>query len=207
MVGHHLGRHGMAFDRPQGPVRMIDIQGGQRVVQLHAGAEIAFDGSHVPPVIRLAVGIGDDVLPKIISIDPPRPAGLGQDVPPEIVPAAGGFRVPVQLIEQDAGIENIVSHGNESLVAFPGNRLERSRFFPELFDPPVRIDADGLEGTALGDGQGDRGNGDVGVLFEMPADHRPNVTRIDLVGSEDEDEIGPAFADRAEIFVHGIRRS
>ena len=192
------------------PFLVVQVEHGERADQVLMCLEEGVDGTHVAPVVLVAVGgSGDIVELEVVNAGLAAGHEVGNDVASHVVARIGAFAVAEDSLDQRFRVENIVAHGREDLVRGVGQADGVLRLLPEITDavrrPGVDLDDAELVGQAdrLTDGRdGRRGSGSYVSL-----DHLAEVHPIHVVGSDDDDDVGLLIVDQVETLQDRVRGS
>jgi WD40 repeat protein len=120
------------------------------------------------------------------------------------LPAHKGTIYGLQFIDQDVGLEDIVSHRHERHVFAPGDAGRVFRLLDELMDAVVCVSTHDAEAGGVTGVHRECGDGQVRFTGDVLAHDFAEVHAVELVATEDEEVIMPAFEEVAQILPHGI---
>ena len=143
-----LGRRQLRLVGPQRPVRVVEVEDGVHLDEVHRGLVVGVDRPHVPPVLRLLLVL----VPEEVGEDPlARRHQPRDDVAAEVVGGVG-LGVALQLAHEHVHVEDVDAHRAEAGAR--GSRARRggaSRLLPEADDARVVVDLEHAEAARLGE--------------------------------------------------------
>jgi hypothetical protein len=110
-------------------------------------------------------------------------------------------------VDEDVGVEDIVTHGRQHLVRIVRKSLGVLGLLEERPDL-ARVfvgDLDDAELVGQRDRLTDRRDGDARRSVAMLLDHLGEVHAVDVVGSHDDDDVGVLVVDEVEALVDRVR--
>ena len=171
---------------PYRPVGVVEVYESGRE-HVHIGVPEADDGADVAPVTGEAVG------PHPLPVC----EHLGDDVLAEVLGGVGVCLVLDEVFAQLLPVEDVDAHGGEVGLGLLG-------LFLELVYEAVLAGGEDAEAGGLLHGDLDDGDGAVGAIFGVLAEHVGIVHLIDVVAGEDEDVFGVIVLDEADVLVDGV---
>src|ERR1700733_13832703 len=197
-----FSRRRLHHARPYGPLAVVEIELRRDGDQVQVGLVEGIDGAHVAPVACLLV----INVAKIVSDHPRVTECGGKHVLAEVV---GGIRVASvfpQNAQQHVRTENIDAHGGAHHIRVEdrGRGVAMAGLLLEADDAVVRPDLGDAETLGFPGVDLDGGDGDVGVVQAVPIDHLAIIHLVNVVGGEDQGEVGLFDEDALAILEDGI---
>ena len=201
LVEHELGGRELRLVGAQRPFRVVQVEHGVDLDQVHRRLVVGVQRPHVAPVLRgLLVLVPEQVR------EHPLAAGhqLGDDVAAEVV-GRPFLRVLGQLAHQHVGVEDVDAHGAERVVGVPGRRGRGGRLLLEAGDAAVLVDLEDAEAARLRGRDLDRAHRQHRPAGDVDVEHLPVVHLVDVVPGQDDHPARPLALQRVQVLVHRVR--
>ncbi len=171
--------------------------------------EEGVDRPHIAPVRPVAVGRARHVV-ALHVIDGGLAAAdeVRHDVATHVVVRGRQLAVGLHRLDEGLRVEDVVAHRGEHFAGAVEETLRVLRLLEEVADARGvgGVDVDDAELVGKGDRLADAGDrrprpgGDVGVQ------HLPEVHPIDVIGADDDDDVGLLVIDEVEALQNGVGR-
>ncbi|MND93382.1 hypothetical protein D3C80_855680 [compost metagenome] len=112
--------------------------------------------------------------------------------------------VALQLLDEEAGIEDVDAHRRQGALGIAGNARWDLRLFDELYHAVLVVDGHHAELAGIGNRHVDAGHRHVGALAGMGGQHAPIVHLVDVVAGDDQHVLGVAAVDEVQVLVNRI---
>ena len=163
--------------------------------------EVGVHRPDVAPVAHVALGAaGDDVVLEVVGVGRALGDERRHDVAAHVVLRALQRGVGVDGVHEHVGVEDVVAHAREDLVGGVGQAVGVGRLLEEGADLGrlVGLDVDDAELVVIGDRLPDGSHGHAGAGLDVLLDHLGEVHPVDVVGADDDDDVGLLVGDRVE---------
>ena len=184
-----------------GPVVVVEVEDRVDRDEVHVGVVVGVHRPHVAPVATVAFGrAGHVVVLEVVDIG----VGLADEardyVATHVVLAALEVVVLGHRLDELAGCEDVVAHGGEHLVGRIGEANRVGRLLAERPDLAGvgGVDLDDTELVGQVDRLTDRRDGERRARLDVLLDHLREVHAVDVVGTDDDDDLGLLVIDQVE---------
>mmetsp|Transcript_28475 Transcript_28475/g.53348 ORF Transcript_28475/g.53348 Transcript_28475/m.53348 type:complete len:417 (-) Transcript_28475:13-1263(-) len=189
---------------PDGPGRVIKVEFGIKVGQVHIGLPERIDRSHIAPVwlflkpaahARPAKGMGHRLA---------RGHDVGNDIAAKVVIVLRVFRSSFQEATQVLGFEHVDAHAGQRHVGMTGHGGGIGGLFHEIEDLVGFIHFHHAKGAGLHPGDLDTADGHIRAAFDVLFDHQGIVLLVNMVARQNDDVFRAIAANDVDVLGDSV---
>ena len=200
VVEHELRRRQLFLVGPDRPLLVVDVELGGHAHEFHVRLVVGIHRTHVAPVVlRLRAYVLERVGEHAQLVDRVR-----HDVAAEVVRRVRVLGVGTQQPLEQPRIEHVDAHGGERHVGAARHRRRVVRLLEEAQHSIGFVHSEHAELTRARHRHFDDADGDVGLLFDVEADHRAVVHLVDVIPGEDQHVQRPVRADDLHVLPERV---